>query len=291
MPREREATSNSDEEQTQYSSLNQAIKLLKISFDGKKSELREFINSVETAISEVHPDQQKTFLKFIEAQITGEAKTKLLSRPDRRTWQDVRKILEENYASRRTIDYYANRLFNSKQMPNEDVASWASRIDTMARDISDGITRVMNPVHQSGAFEFLRLISKSCFVNGLHDDKIMTVLRAQNELATLPNLIELALETESSIITTKLKKNDYRATNYTRSGKENQTRDHQGRRNDYRDFKKGNRTFNVNLVCFRCQKEGHIAKDCRGSPKCRMCNKLGHLTKDCRMQSRQGNGL
>jgi hypothetical protein len=42
-------------------------------------------------------------LKFIESKITGEAKDRLLARSQRNTWEEVRGILEENYAVKRTL--------------------------------------------------------------------------------------------------------------------------------------------------------------------------------------------
>ena len=74
-----------DEGDGRYLPVTQAIRLLSIKFDGKKSELREFIASVETAIEIVNPNERQLFLKFVESKITGDSKTKLLARPERRT--------------------------------------------------------------------------------------------------------------------------------------------------------------------------------------------------------------
>ena len=82
-----------DEGDGRYLPVTQALRLISIKFDGKKSELREFIASVETAIEIVNPNERQLFLKFVESKITGDAKTKLLARPDRRTWEETKAIL------------------------------------------------------------------------------------------------------------------------------------------------------------------------------------------------------
>jgi hypothetical protein len=74
-------------------------------------------------------------LKFIESKITGEAKDRLLARSERNTWEQVKAILVENYAVKRTLEYYANLLFTAKQGNSETVAQWGSRIENMGLDL------------------------------------------------------------------------------------------------------------------------------------------------------------
>jgi hypothetical protein len=74
-------------------------------------------------------------LKFIESKITGEDKDRLLARSERNTWEQIKAILEENYAVKRTLEYYASMLFTSKQGMGETVAQWGSKIDGMGIDL------------------------------------------------------------------------------------------------------------------------------------------------------------
>lgn len=109
--------------------------LISKTFDGNPRHLREFCEGVEAARQVVHPAKQPLLLKFIESKITGEAKDRLLARTERNTWEQIRAILEENYAVKRTLEYYASVLFTTKKGVNETVAQWGSRIDNMGLDL------------------------------------------------------------------------------------------------------------------------------------------------------------
>jgi hypothetical protein len=50
----------------------------------------------------------------------------------------------------------------------------------------------------------------------------------------------------------------------------------------------------VNIVtsvkCYKCQRAGHVARDCSSEPTCGACHKVGHVTRDCRARGSQGFG-
>jgi hypothetical protein len=52
----------------------------------------------------VHPNKYPLLLQFIESKITGEAKNRLLARTERNSWEQIKSILDENYAVRRTLE-------------------------------------------------------------------------------------------------------------------------------------------------------------------------------------------
>ena len=281
--------SDSDEEvatssEPEYLNISQAIKLIPKPFSGNKNELREFISNVETALAVVNPNKHAIFLKFIESNITGDAKTKLLARSERTTWEQVKAILEENYTVRRTIDFFACKMFNSKQGASENVASWGSRIDTMSSDLMEAMIRILPRKHHEGAIAFLKFISKACFIQGLYEERIQTIVQARDERMLLPNAVEIALEQESALLSSR----------YKRQGNSQQSgfkKNFNGSKSDNRnqDFKGKNQGY-VNIICYRCQQEGHISKECQGIPKCTKCNRLGHETKKCRSNQNQSQG-
>jgi hypothetical protein len=121
-----------------YCSILEAMKLINQPFEGDKTKLKEFIDNVSTAFELVCPEQHDLLLKFVKTKITRENKGKLLVRDLTLTSSDVKQISEENYDIKRTLDYYACRMFSSRQSQNENVASWSSRTDTMQSQLRRG---------------------------------------------------------------------------------------------------------------------------------------------------------
>jgi aminopeptidase N len=123
------------EEENEYISVVQAVKLIRKNFDGNPKHLREFCEGVEAARQVVHSTKHPLLLKFIESKINGDAKDRLLARTERNTWEQVKAILEGNYAVERTLEYYASLLFTAKQGNNETIAQWGSRIVDMGLNL------------------------------------------------------------------------------------------------------------------------------------------------------------
>jgi hypothetical protein len=102
------------------------MKMIDKPYDGSKRNMREFIDNVSTAFELMSRVQHGILLKFVKTRITGDARRKLLVRDLTEKWADVKTILEENYAVRRTLGYYACRMFSRRQ---GSVSAWAGRID------------------------------------------------------------------------------------------------------------------------------------------------------------------
>jgi hypothetical protein len=158
----------------------QAVKLIPRNFDGNPRQLREFCESVESVRQVVHPTKQPLLLKFIQSKITGEGKDRLLARSERDTWAQVKSILEENYAVKRTLEYYASLLFTAKQNSGETVAQWGSRIDNLGlglmRETKNRIEKI-NPGVIEGGVILISEFMKSTFVAGLRDNRLSILLK------------------------------------------------------------------------------------------------------------------
>lgn len=185
----------------QYVSISNALKLISQPFDGNKSKLKEFIDNADTAFELVNPTQHNVLLKFVKSKIVSDAKAKLLVRERTNSWEEVKEILEENYSVRRTIDFYACKLFNARQGNSESVASWGSRVDTHVTDLKEAAMRVCTHPQEQGAIALIQHLARACFTQGLNNERIQTVLRSKSsQIETLGMAVEAALEEESNLL-------------------------------------------------------------------------------------------
>ena len=79
----------------------------------------------------------------------------------------VKGILEENFAVRRTLDFYACKMFSARQEKYESVASWGSRIDEMQTELREAARRICKPEGILGALGLICHLGKACFGQGL----------------------------------------------------------------------------------------------------------------------------
>ena len=93
----------------------------------------------------VHPNKHDILLKFVKTKITADARSKLIVRDLTHTLALAKGNLEENYSVRRTLDFYACRMFSARQEKGETVALWGSRIDEMQTELREAARRVCRP--------------------------------------------------------------------------------------------------------------------------------------------------
>jgi hypothetical protein len=202
---EADNSSEVSEDTPQYCHINEAMKLNTHPFDGDKRKLREFFENVDTVFDLVDPSKHEVLLKFVKAKITGDARSKLMVRDQTNNWELVKGILEKNYATRRTLDYYACKMFSARQGKSENIASWGNQIDTLQTDLREAARRVCKPKELSGAIGLISHLGKACFIQGLYSERIQTVVRSRGDSILLSQAIEISLEEESAILSVKEK--------------------------------------------------------------------------------------
>jgi len=158
----------------------------------------------------------------VETKITGDARSKLIVRDLANTWALVKGILEENYAVRRTLDFYACRMFNARQEKGENVASWGSRINEMQTKLREVTRRVCKPEEILGEVGLISHLGTACFVQGLYNERIQTIVRSTGESILLSQPVEISLEEEGAFLSIREKfevsGNIVTCTNFNRLG-------------------------------------------------------------------------
>jgi hypothetical protein len=119
------------------------------------------------------------------------------------SWKLVKAILEENYATRLTMDYYACKMFSARQGKSESTASWGNQIDGLQTDLREAARRVCKPEESLGAIGLINHLNKACFIKGLCNERIQTIGRSRGESILLSQAIEISLEEESAILSVK----------------------------------------------------------------------------------------
>ena len=119
------------------------------------------------------------------AKIGGEAKAKILARTHVNNWEQAKAVLEENCSVRRTLDYYAHKVFNSKQIQSESVSQWGA----MCGDLQKAARKHMEDLAWSsekreGGGDIIDLLMRACFTQGLYDDKIKTMVKTKGSVNT-----------------------------------------------------------------------------------------------------------
>jgi hypothetical protein len=177
---------------THYCSVTETMKLITHPFDGDRNKLREFIANVYVPFELVNPSKHEMLLKFVKTKITGDD-IKVI-RGITHTWELVRGIPVENYDIRRTLVYYACKMFSARQEKCESVASWGRRIDEIHTDLREAARRACTAEEIKGAGGFINHLSKACFIQGLHNERIQTIVLSRGESNLLSEAIDISLE-------------------------------------------------------------------------------------------------
>jgi hypothetical protein len=80
--------------------------------------------------------------------------------------------------------------------------SWSSRIDTMQLQLREAACGICAAEEVIGAMGLINHLAKACFVQGLSNERIQTIVRAKGETA-LSVCIDAATEEESAILSAK----------------------------------------------------------------------------------------
>lgn len=260
-------------------SLEAALRLLPPSFDGTSSEeLEIFLEKCEFAIECADSTAQEKLLKGIQVRLSGKARQAIKFK-EIQSWTSLKSILKSALEPQRTTTHLYLELYCTKQAPNEDVISYANRVECLQSQILEQETNGKSTEAATALEQSLKAQTVQVFTEGLHNLK--DFIKARNP-PTLEKAIQAAREEE------RVRKSWHESRKFTPTtgGKSK-------------------------VMCFNCTKTGHLAKDCRSSsnhtqkpsifskPKsnsqsyrpnlahvqmvvCRYCKKPGHTLEVCR---------
>jgi hypothetical protein len=75
----------------------------------------------------------------------------------------------------------------------------------MQTDLRDAARRVCTTEEIKGAVGLINYLRKACFIQGLHNESIQTIVRSRGESFLLSQAIEISLEEEGAILSAREK--------------------------------------------------------------------------------------
>jgi len=94
-------------------------------------------------------------------------------------------------------------MFSARQGKNESIVSWGNKIDELQTDLREAARRVCRHEEILGAIGLINRLGKACFIQGLSNERIQTIVRSRGESILLSQAFELSLEEECAILSAK----------------------------------------------------------------------------------------
>lgn len=263
--------------------LDTALKMIP-EFDGRKENLHKFIACCDiVGKGATTRDHKESFLNVIKTKLSGSAYN-LIKYKTFESWDGLKTILQNQYLEKRTMAQIQSELLNSKQLPSEDILTFANRIERLSLDLTDACVASEG----EAAYETVKNLNEKsalrAFVEGLRDP-IKLIVKA-SRFDNFHDAVAAACEEER---TQKV--------------------------NKVLPWNKGtiyNQKFNQNKPkCFICGKPNHKANQCylrkseesqNFQPKrerstnintvsiiCRYCRHVGHGIEECRKRQYNNN--
>jgi uncharacterized protein with von Willebrand factor type A (vWA) domain len=167
----------------------------------------------------------------------------------RKTWPQIKDILEENYLTEIILEKYTDTLFNFRQGSRETITQWKNQVDTAAKDLEREVRQISSAMTTSecgyyleGGLEFINKFFRGILVVGLKDERVKAVAR-------------------------------------TREGRERfivQSVDAAIQREFRSKFRKRKANAVTAIKCFGCGKPGHLVRTCRSKERYSKYDIEGH---------------
>ncbi|XP_023319373.1 uncharacterized protein LOC111694666 [Trichogramma pretiosum] len=255
------STTHRDAPTPSYRSIAEIEKIMPY-FDGKSMPVAQFIHDCKVAKRFLRPADHEFFIALLKARVKDGVSCylqhKIFTSDD-----EIYDELKRAYApSRGLLPDLLGNLSRARQGTDEKVVDYGFRISRLLRAASDNIRENLEPNLVPGALESAAISALASFTRGLRRE-VEEVVDRQNP-KSLEAVIDVAFMAEAKIADPAAFDNDPPK--------------------NFQRVRAINPSSQNPRLCFNCNKEGHIARNCR-APRpgviCRSCNKEEHIARYC----------
>lgn len=254
-------------------------------FDGEKSKLHKFLNCCDVMASTyTRPEDQQMLLNTIKSKLSSKAYDSVKYKTYN-TWNDLKKLLTDQFTDRKTANSINQTLSRVTQNYNEDVRTYANRIEKLYSELIEATVREQGQTTLTFAEQIYKDLALKRFIEGLVPS-IRAIIKP-TKFQTLEMAVEAALEEELLL---KLKNHHISKPSFNQnksSGffcKRCKKAGHRAE-NCYSNISKDNLQRKIHLMCNYCKKSNHTIKYCRK----RIFNENRKEKEKSNKESNQGN--
>lgn len=236
-------------------------------YDGKEKALDSFIKKLDklwTYIAAFDENDKTQFLLVLQLKLIDKA-AEAVQNNDFNDWEAVKADLIAKITPHRNTEKSELKLCAIKQLPSEDVETYAKRIE----DALDTLNRSFSVENQSEVVkrENDRKARKT-FENGLIDATLRNKAISKGS-STLKEAVDYVIEQELRY--SELKPNASFCTyckkpNHTFAECRSRQNANRPRNSNPQSSKPSTPSQTNSVTCFKCGKKGHYANECKGSP-------------------------
>lgn len=232
-------------------------------FDGEKTKLHKFLNCCDVMASTyTRPEDQQMLLNTIKSKLSSKAYDSVKYKTYN-TWIELKKLLTDQFTDRKTANSINQTLSRVTQNFNEDVRTYANRIEKLYSELIEATVREQGQTTLTFAEQIYKDLALKRFIEGLVPS-IRSIIKP-TKFQTLEMAVEAALEEELLL---KLKNHHINKPSF-------------------------NQNKSSGLFCKRCKRTGHRAENCYSNISkdnlqrkihlmCNYCKKTNHTIKYCK---------
>jgi len=152
----------------------------------------------------------------------------------------------------------------------ESVSEWIQRVQKLGSKFREAAPQDCEQDERAGVLTLADKLRNICFVQGLHSDRIQTVVRSRNH-SGFDDIAETALEEESAIFSKneRYKNSNAESPKCSTCNKLGHVasrcylKDRKDTRVNQFSVKDESREKSSDITCYNCQGKGHIVRNCR----------------------------